>query len=85
MQLSHLELFAGIGGFRKAIDLFSEDNDLNSKCIAYSEFDKYAVETYKANFQDDNVQNLGDIEEHNIGVQPAGQTSSGLFCTCWMA
>ena len=69
MQLSHLELFAGIGGFRKAIDLFSKDNDLNSKCIAYSEFDKYAVETYKANFQDDNVQNLGDIEEHNKKIE----------------
>ena len=47
MQLSHLELFAGIGGFRKAIDLFSEDNNYQSRCIAYSEFDKFAVQTYE--------------------------------------
>ena len=41
-QIKHLELFAGIGGFRRAIDLFCENNKLTSECIGFSEIDKYA-------------------------------------------
>lgn len=69
MQLSHLELFAGIGGFRKAIDLFSEDNNYQSKCIAYSEFDKFAAQTYEANFQSSKNNNLGDIKQFTLNLK----------------
>ncbi len=47
----HLELFAGIGGFRKAIDLYCDDNGFVSECLGFSEKDKYANLTYKANFE----------------------------------
>ena len=35
--LKHLELFAGIGGFRRAIDLYCKDNNLifHYLCINY--------------------------------------------------
>ena len=39
-KLSHIELFAGIGGFRRAIDLFCADNGLTPVCKGFSEFDK---------------------------------------------
>lgn len=39
-----IDLFAGIGGFRMALQ------DLGGKCLFSSEWDKYAQETYKANF-----------------------------------
>ena len=61
--LTHLELFAGIGGFRKAIDLYCEDNNLKSKCIGFSEIDKYASLTYKSNYNTSNEVEIGDIIE----------------------
>lgn len=61
--IKHLELFAGIGGFRKAIDLFAKDNNLEAECIGYSELDKYANITYKANYDTSNEVELGDIAE----------------------
>ena len=48
-MINYIELFAGIGGFRKAIELLCYDNNLDSNCIAYSEIDIYAKKTYKSN------------------------------------
>lgn len=59
----HLELFAGIGGFRKAIDLYCQDNNLISKCVGFSEIDKYAVKAYKANYNTSRELEIGDIRE----------------------
>ena len=57
--------FAGIGGFRQGIDLFAKDNAFNSICLGYSEFDKYAEQTYCANFDNTGVVSMGDIVEFN--------------------
>lgn len=64
-NIRHLELFAGIGGFRKAIDLFAKDNSYASTCVGYSEFDKYANLTYQSNFENDKVTDMGDIIDFN--------------------
>ena len=64
-NIKHLELFAGIGGFRQGIDLFAKDNGFNSTCVAFSEFDKYAEQTYCANFDNTSVVSIGDIVEFN--------------------
>lgn len=70
--MRHLELFAGIGGFRRAIDLVSKDAGFYSTCVGFSEIDANAIKTYKSNFQisSDEVE-LGDIvaftaDEKNI-------------------
>lgn len=82
--LKHLELFSGIGGFRKAIDHYCHDNGLTSKCIGFSEKDKYAVLTYKANYETLNEKELGDIQEFvsdnkNIHSLPDFDLLSGGF------
>jgi DNA (cytosine-5)-methyltransferase 1 len=59
--MRHIELFAGIGGFRKALDLFGKDNEIPMECIAFSEIDNYATKTYKANFDTENEVEIGDI------------------------
>jgi len=64
-NIEHVELFAGIGGFRQGIDLFAKHNRFNSICIGYSEFDKYAEQTYCANFDNNGVVSMGDIVEFN--------------------
>lgn len=59
--MKHIELFAGIGGFRKALDLFGKDNNIPMECVAFSEIDSYATKTYKANFNTENEVEIGDI------------------------
>jgi len=61
-MIKHLELFAGIGGFRKAIDLLGEDFHIPVKCVGFSERDVHAVKTYKANFNTEGEVEIGDIE-----------------------
>ena len=61
-ELKHLELFAGIGGFRRAIDLFCADNKVKSNCIGFSEIDEHAVKSYKAIHDTTREIELGDIK-----------------------
>ena len=82
--LRHLELFAGIGGFRKAIDLYCKDNNLTSECVGFSEIDKYATLTYKSNYDTSNEVEIGDIKGftssiNNINSLPDFDLLSGGF------
>lgn len=43
-RFKFIDLFAGIGGFRMALQ------NLEGKCVFTSEWDKYSKQTYKANF-----------------------------------
>lgn len=61
--MRHLELFSGIGGFRRAIDLFCQDNNEESYCVGFSEIDKHAVQSYKAMYETDGEIELGDIQK----------------------
>ena len=83
-ELKHLELFAGIGGFRRAIDLLCKDNDIKSTCIGFSEIDKYAVQSYKSIHSVDTELDLGDIiqftsDKKNIEKLPDFELLSGGF------
>lgn len=61
MVVKHLELFAGIGGFRQAIETLCRDFDMVSENVGFSEIDSYAIKTYKANFDTENEVEMGDI------------------------
>lgn len=63
--MRHLELFAGIGGFRRAMDLLTQDHIMNFQCVGYSEIDPKAVRTYCANYhpKKDGEVAMGDIVE----------------------
>ena len=69
--MRHLELFAGIGGFRRAMDLLTQDNIMNFHCIGYSEIDSKAVRTYCANYNPDENGEvaLGDIVSFTNDVE----------------
>lgn len=60
-MLKHLELFAGIGGFRQAIELLGNDFSIENNCVGFSEIDPFATKTYKANFNIENEVEIGDI------------------------
>lgn len=51
-----IDLFAGIGGIRRGFEQASENN---VECVFTSEWDKYAADTYKANYPGEEVH--GDI------------------------
>ncbi|PWL73823.1 DNA (cytosine-5-)-methyltransferase [Candidatus Gastranaerophilales bacterium] len=55
-----IDLFAGIGGIRKGFEIAFGNN---IECVLTSEIDKHAIETYKANYGDENM--YGDIKEIN--------------------
>lgn len=51
-----IDLFAGIGGIRRGFEQASKNK---VKCVFTSEWDKYAADTYRANYPEDEVH--GDI------------------------
>ena len=62
-ELKHLELFAGIGGFRRAIDTYCLENKIKPICVGFSEIDKYAIKSYTAMHSAENDLSLGDIKK----------------------
>lgn len=59
--MKHLELFSGIGGFRRALDLLTLDRVMPFDCIGYSEIDAKAKATYTENFNTSGEIDMGDI------------------------
>lgn len=58
-QFRFIDLFAGIGGLRVGFE------NIGGKCVFTSEWDKYASETYRKNFpEDDEHVFVGDIREY---------------------
>lgn len=59
--MRHVELFSGIGGFRQAMRLLTQDGGPQFSCVGYSEIDAAASRTYRANFDTANETEIGDI------------------------
>ena len=83
--MNHLELFSGIGGFRRALDLLQQDGVMDFQCIGFSEIDEKALRTYKANYPiHPNEVELGDIvvftgNQQNIVRLPEFDLLTGGF------
>ncbi len=60
-KLKIIDLFAGIGGIRLGFEKASKHN---IECVFTSEWDKFSVETYKANFGEKSI--YGDITEVSL-------------------
>ncbi len=68
-DFTFIDLFAGIGGIRKGFE------NARGKCVFTSEYDKYAVRTYQANFYCDHEIH-GDIKEI---TQPEGMSKKQAY------
>lgn len=61
-KFKYIDLFSGIGGFHQAMD------QLGGECVFSSEIDKYAIQTYKKNYNIDASHNVleSDYEDSRI-------------------
>ena len=60
-DIKFIDLFAWIWWFRRAITLVAKDLRINSKCVAFSEIDSFAIQTYKSNYDTSNEIEIWDI------------------------
>lgn len=60
MELKYIDLFAGIGGFRLALD------SLGAKCVFSSEIEKHAIDMYKENFGDDSECDITKLDPSTL-------------------
>ncbi len=61
-DFTYIDLFAGIGGFRKAFD------SINGQCVFTSEWDRQSRMTYQANY-DSSHEIAGDIRDFTINEE----------------
>ena len=73
-KFQFIDLFAGIGGIRRAFE------GIGGKCVFTSEWDEYAQRTYLANYYDDHALNgdIKDITEGRLITQETGIPHSDL-------
>ena len=71
-----VDLFAGIGGFRLALEA------LGGNCIHFSEVNRDAIETYCTNFGESEDRNLGDITKIT-SLTPHDILTAGVPCQSW--
>lgn len=71
------DLFAGIGGFRIALE------NLGGSCVGFSEIDNKAISTYEANFNTQEERALGDIREIERLPDDPDIVVGGVPCQSW--
>lgn len=65
--VKYIDLFCGIGGFRYAANKVLDQMDLKGECVYSSDIDKYAQDSYEANFGE---RPDGDITKVNASDIP---------------
>ena len=75
-NFTYIDLFSGIGGFRKAL------SDYGGSCKGYSEIDRDAINTYCDNYHEVESANFGDIKK--IDSLPNHDIlTAGVPCQSW--
>lgn len=82
--MKHIELFAGVGGFRQALTLLSKDFKIEQETVAFSEIDYSATRTYTSVYDTTDEIEIGDIvsfceQESNIFELPEFELLTGGF------
>lgn len=68
--MRHLELFSGIGGFRRAFDLLTSDGIMPFESIGYSEINERAALTYQICYKpQQNELAIGDIVKFTTDIE----------------
>lgn len=65
-QIRFIDLFCGIGGFRIAFEESCQEVDIKAKCVFSSDIDKFAQDSYEANFGERPHGDITQIDEKDI-------------------
>ena len=65
-QIRFIDLFCGIGGFRVAFEEACQEVDINAQCVFSSDIDKFAQDSYEANFGERPHGDITQIDEKDI-------------------
>jgi len=76
VNFSFIDLFAGIGGFRLALE------SAGGQCLGFSEIAPDAIKTYCANFKEDEENNFGDITKLKE-LPDHDFMTAGVPCQSW--
>lgn len=66
VPIRYIDLFCGIGGFRYAANTAFDKLGLSGKCVFSSDIDKFAQESYSANFGEIPVGDITKVNEKEI-------------------
>lgn len=64
--IKFIDLFCGIGGFRYASKQAFEELGIEGQCLFSSDIDKFAQESYEANFKEKPIGDITKVDEKNI-------------------
>ncbi|WP_127943060.1 DNA (cytosine-5-)-methyltransferase [Mycoplasma sp. ATU-Cv-703] len=81
-KIRFIDLFAGIGGFHKALELVSQKIKYKIECVFVSEIDNEAIETYANNFLIDKekIVNIRSLDEKSSQVPDHDFLFAGFPC-----
>ena len=65
-QIRFIDLFCGIGGFRIAFEEACEEQEIKAKCVFSSDIDKFAQDSYEANFDERPHGDITQVDEKDI-------------------
>ncbi|WP_445736394.1 DNA cytosine methyltransferase [Mariniflexile sp.] len=75
-KFTFIDLFAGIGGFRMALD------NVGGNCLGFSEINNDAINTYCQNFSENPDSNFGDITKLQ-SLPESDLITAGVPCQSW--
>lgn len=65
-KIKYIDLFCGIGGFRFAINAAMKNLNISGDCVFSSDIDKYAQDSYEANFGERPMGDIKLIDEKDV-------------------
>lgn len=84
MVIKFIDLFAGLGGFRIALEKIAKKKRIKTKCVLVAEIDKHVIETYKANFgKNEKILDIKNIDSHCSQVPNHNFLFAGFPCQCF--
>lgn len=81
-NIKFIDLFAGIGGFHKALEIVAKKNKFDIECVFVSEIDQEAIETYINNFSfsKEKIINIRDLDENATQIPNHDFLFAGFPC-----
>ena len=68
-MIRFVDLFAGVGGIRRGLEIALSSRGIASECVFSSEIDKNAQDTYELNYQhrpEGDIRLIATLPEHDV-------------------